>query len=286
MLFLLNVLTMILNVAWSDTSATISISDSFQFIADGDAANKTVSGQITVLPNDSSVDAFLSDSGYGFAIQDETGGIWVFVDDLDFFDDDDKLDQMVYGRWVTVTGTINTANGATERDLGGMVRITPSSFSDCILGELGEPVEPKEISPFEVEDTQGELVKITNVTVTELLIYHELYGSDYLAVHKESGESTSIWYYPRHTEFVEVNKSYQYIIGFASVFIKINASHILEEEWEIWPRCSSDWCEEGAVCGRCEDHTEDSEDDESGASYHSLLVLYSGLMLYAMTTFQ
>ena len=210
-----------------------------------------MSGQITVLPNDMMVDRMLSDSGYGFAIQDGTGGIWVFVDDLDFFDDDDKLERMVYGRWVTVTGTINTANGATERDRGGMIRITPSSFSDCILGDLGEPVEPKEISPDQVAETQGELVKIVDVTVTKLLVSNE-WGSDYLAVDTETGESTSIWYYPRWTEFVEVDVHYQHIIGFSSIFIKINMSHILEQVWEIWPRCSSDWCAEGEECQSCE----------------------------------
>eukprot|EP01084_Bolivina_argentea_P107317 191875_1 len=214
----------------------IDIKDGFDYIIDG-IPTQTVRGQITVEPYGLQ-DLMITDTGYGFAIQDDTGGIWVYVDNTTFYDSD-SLNDLTLGRWVTVSGVINTANGATDRDLGGLVRITPNSWDDVVIGDDDDPVEPTEIEVGDVNATQGLLVKLEDVKVTHLL-KDVMWGKDYRVV-DESNDSVSIWYFPSATEWIEEGEEYEYIIGYSGIFIQINASHILEREWEIWPRSSDDW---------------------------------------------
>eukprot|EP01083_Nonionella_stella_P076728 209242_1 len=214
-------------------------------LAHTDNSTRKVTGQLTSLPANFK-DKSGWDNAHGFSIQDATGGLIVYVPDQDFYDaDPTKFADLEIGRWVTVWGYINTNKPAEVVDEGGLVRIYPKDFGSITLGDLGDEVIPKEIGVDEVGDYQGHLVQITNVNISHELHVGE-WGKDFRAEDKD-GKGTSIWFYPSWADsYPEVGTQYEYIIGFASVYLNCSDSHILEDVWEIWPRSEMDWKEDSS----------------------------------------
>eukprot|EP01084_Bolivina_argentea_P155398 270796_1 len=247
----------------SALSSPIVISKAFDDIING-LNSSQVRGQVTVLPS-GLVDKTFTDTGNGFAIQDETGGIWVYIENESFYaTDTSKKDKLTYGRWVTVTGRINTATGVNEKSVGGLVRITPNSMDDIVIGAMGEPLEATTITPSQVADTQGSLIKLENVAVT-LKIKNNSYGAEFFVENEQETEGVSLFYYPADRgNTVKLNVKYDYIIGFSSVYIRLNYTHIKEKEWEVWPRGRCDW---KAVGETEKDYCEEEQNKEGNDAY-------------------
>eukprot|EP01083_Nonionella_stella_P032821 89830_1 len=221
---------------------TITISAA-RALADQDTTDYTVQGTVTSTPG-AFRDLYNSENGYGFFIQDGTGGILVYVELNAFYEGTDLLDDLVLGREVTVTGPIDTNTGPVDVEEGGTVRIKPVSDGDIVLGDAGDAIEPETIELDEIKAHQGKLVRIEDVNITHLLIRNQ-WGADYRAFDVNDDEkTTSIYLYPfwnQTNSFPVVGQEYEYIDGIAAVFLKRNKSHVLEEEWELWPRSEGDF---------------------------------------------
>ncbi len=124
-----------------------------------------IQGRITVEPS-TMVDWATTNSdkkqywetGFGFAIQGDQAGIWVFVEaDDDVWYKSNERALMKLGTLVEVSGTIDSSSG--------VIRIVPTGAKDISIvpGSTVEVVEPVIISAESIPHTQGLLVKIPNL---------------------------------------------------------------------------------------------------------------------------
>eukprot|EP00483_Globobulimina_turgida_P000725 UN00725 len=191
----------------------------------------TVTGQLTSRPG-VFADYKNGQNGAGFYIQDDTGGMLVYVFNASFYDSAHETG-LVLGRFVTVTGTVDT-------NRAGVIRINPTTLSDIEINGEGIVIDPTVITPTQISDYQGQFVRIENLNVSHLLKSVSIYGSDYRA-HNSDDEGFSIYLYPIFIDTYQlpiVGQQYEYVQGIAAVFA--NFEHPLESEWELWPRSDAD----------------------------------------------
>eukprot|EP01083_Nonionella_stella_P024486 67569_1 len=146
--------------------------------ADIDSTIYTVEGQLTSTPG-AFQDLYASENGYGFTIQDSTAGIHVYIEESFY------KSNYVIGRSVKITGTIDSNTGPLDnKNEGGVLRINPRDLNDIIIGDMvsvNDLIQPRVITPDEVQNYQGELVQIRNVNIPHLIVDSE-YGTDWKAV--------------------------------------------------------------------------------------------------------
>eukprot|EP01083_Nonionella_stella_P180349 642871_1 len=236
--------TLFVLLSWFVLSKTDIVSISVaRTKADIDNTTYTVEGQLTSTPGVFE-DLYASENGYGFTIQDATAGIHVYIEEANFYNGD--ISKYDIGRSVTITGTIDSNTGPLDnKNEGGVLRINPRDLNDIIIGDIVSDdnlIQPRVITPDEVQNYQGELVQIRNVNIPHLIVDSE-YGTDWKAVDCD-GRDTSIWVYylwnDNGNEDLVVGQEYT-ITGIAAVFFKLEKSHVTEEEYEIWPRNDNDW---------------------------------------------
>eukprot|EP01084_Bolivina_argentea_P053626 98442_1 len=237
----------ILLVSWFVLSKTdtISIKVARSHVDVSNTTRYTVKGQLTSTPGQFK-DLYSSQNGYCFTIQDETGGMHVYIEEESFYNGDTS--KFVIGREVTVTGIVDSNTGPLDKQEGGTVRINPTDLNDIVIGDIiskSKQITPRFIDPDQVKDYQGELVVVRDVNVSHLIVASK-YGTDWRVVDSE-GKATSIWVYYQWSDNgnknLVIGQEYEYIKGIAGVFVKFEASHEFEEFWEIWPRTDDDWSE-------------------------------------------
>ncbi len=116
------------------------------------------------------------ETGYGFAIQDDQAGIWVFTEANDtVWYDPSERDLMVLGTLVEVKGKIDSSSG--------VIRILPTGAADFFIvpGSTVTPVEPMVAGALSIPFTQGMLIKIPNVYYDNYL-KDTKYGTFWLGV--------------------------------------------------------------------------------------------------------
>ncbi len=126
------------------------------------------------------------ETGYGFAIQDDQAGIWVFTEaDTEVWYKSNERTSMVLGTLVEVTGIIDSSSG--------VIRIVPTGADDISIVPNSDVtlVEPVTVSADSIPHTQGLLVKIPAVNydhyVKNTKFGEEVHGID------EWGEGIGVW---------------------------------------------------------------------------------------------
>ena len=192
-----------------DAAAVVTIAEARG--VDDDAV-VTVEGNVSVAPG-----AFASAMGdQGFALQDDTGGLYVKLDEALDFD---------VGQRVRVTGTIGEQ---------AQLRIVTAVPADVATLDGGEAPTPREVTTGEVaEPVEGLLVEVQGA-VTQTFQDDSPYGYK-LAVDDGSGEVQIFVHIQPDTDAAPLQ---QLIVGDAVRVVGLAAQY--ETTYEVAPRTAAD----------------------------------------------